>query len=93
MRVFVSYTSKDPAITNEKLRQVESRIKPFAEIFIDRLHNEEGNQKCVNRELSRCDVLLQLISPQYHSEWVQKEILTARKKKKPIIKVGVLRNY
>ena len=89
MRVFVSYTSKDPAITIEKLMQVESCIKPFAEIFIDKLHNEEGNQRRVDRELNRCDVLLQLISPQYHSEWVQKEILTARKKKKTVIKVGI----
>lgn len=89
MRLFVSYTSKDPALTNEKLIQVESRIKPFARVFIDRLHNEDGNQKRVDRELSRCDAVLQLISPQYHSEWVQKEIITARKKKKPVIKIGI----
>ena len=86
MKVFVSYTSKDPAITDEKLILVESRIKSFSEVFIDRLHNEEGNQRRVDKELSRCDVVLQIISPQYHSEWVQKEILTARKKEKPVIK-------
>lgn len=89
MRFFISYTSKDPAITKEKLLQVESRIKPFAKVFIDKLHNEGGNQRRVYRELSRCDALLQLISPQYYSEWVQKEVLTARKKKKPVIKVGI----
>ena len=89
MRVFVSYTSKDPVITDEKLILVESRIKSFSEVFIDRLHNEEGNQRRVDKELSRCDVVLQIISPQYHSEWVQKEILTARKKGKPVIKIGI----
>ena len=89
MKVFVSYTSKDPAITDEKLILVESRIKSFSEVFIDRLHNEEGNQRRVDKELSRCDVVLQIISPQYHSEWVQKEILTARKKEKPVIKIGI----
>ena len=89
MKVFVSYTSKDPAITDEKLILVESRIKSFSEVFIDRLHNEEGNQRRVDKELSRCDVVLQIISPQYHSEWVQREILTARKKEKPVIKIGI----
>lgn len=44
MRVFISYTSKDPAITDEKLRQVENRIRPFAKVFIDRIHNMKRKQ-------------------------------------------------
>lgn len=86
MKVFVCYTSKDPAITDEKLKQVENRIKPHAKVFIDRLHNKKGKQCRVEKELKGCDIVLQLVSSQYKSEWVQKELVTARKKGKPVIK-------
>lgn len=89
MKVFVSYTSKDPAVTKAKLEQVERKITPFAKVFIDLLPNERGKQRCVDRELRRCDVVLQLVSPQYKSEWVQKELITARKNGKSVIKVGI----
>ena len=62
MRVFISYTSKDPAITDEKLRQVENRIRPFAKVFIDRIHNMKRKQCRVELELYRCDVLLCLMT-------------------------------
>lgn len=89
MKVFVSYTSKDPAVTKAKLEQVEKKITPFAKVFIDLLHNERGKQCRVDRELRRCDVVLQLVSPQHKSEWVQKELITARKNGKTVIKVGM----
>lgn len=89
MRVFVSYTSKDPVMTDEKLRQVENRIKPFAKVFIDRLHNKRKKQCRVNIELCRCDVVLCLVSTQHKSQWVQKELVKARKSDKPVIKTGV----
>lgn len=89
MKVFVSYTLKDPAVAKEKLEQVEEKIKPFAKVFIDLLHNEKGKQRRVDRELRSCDVVLLLDSPKYESDWVQKEIMTARKKDKPIIKIGI----
>ena len=89
MKVFVSYTSKDPAVTKEKLEQVEAKIKPFAKVFIDLLHNEKGNQNKVECELRRCDFVLHLLSPKHPSDWVQKEVLTARKKGKPVIKIGI----
>lgn len=87
MKVFVSYTSRDPAVTKTKLEQVEKKITPYAKVFIDLLHNKRGKQRRVNRELRRCDVVLQLVSPRYKSEWVQKELITARKNGKTIIKV------
>lgn len=89
MRVFVSYTSKDPVLTDEKLRRVEERIRPFAKVFIDRLHNKRHKQCRVNFELCRCDVVLCLVSTQYKSQWVQKELVKARKSDKPVIKIGV----
>lgn len=89
MKVFVSYTSKDPAVTKTKLEQVEKKITPFAEVFIDLLHNEIGKQGRVDHELRRCDVVLHLVSPQYKSEWVQKELITARKNGKTVIKIGL----
>lgn len=89
MKVFVSYTLKDPAVAREKLEQVDAKLKSFSKVFIDLLHNEKGKQRRVDRELRRCDVVLQLDSPKYESDWVQKEIMTARKKDKPIIKIGI----
>ena len=53
------------------------------------MHNEKGRQSRVNRELRHCDVFLQLVSPDHPSEWVTKEVLTARKKGKTVIKVNV----
>ncbi len=89
MRVFISYTSKDPAITDEKLRQVENRIRPFAKVFIDRIHNMKRKQCRVELELYRCDVLLCLASNQHKSQWVQKELVKAKKGGKPVIKIGL----
>ena len=89
MRVFVSYTTKDPAVTKEKLEAVEARLRPLANVFIDLLHNEKGQQRKVNAELSRSDIVLQLVSPKHQSEWVQKELLEARKNSKPVVKVGI----
>ena len=51
MRVFVSYTVKDPAITDDSLQKVEARIKAFAKVFIDKIHNKEGGQRRVDFEL------------------------------------------
>lgn len=89
LRVFVSYTTKDPAVTKEKLELVESRIKPVAKVFIDLLHNEKGTQIRVNNELCDSDIVLLLESPQYKSDWVQKEIDTAIKMRKHIIKLTI----
>lgn len=88
-RVFVSYTSKDPLITDERLKQIESRIQPFAYVFIDRLHNKQGGQSRVEFELSQCDVLMHLVSPQYESKWVQQELDLAKKKGKPVFETTV----
>lgn len=88
-RVFISYTSKDPSITEERLRMVEAKLKSFASVFIDRLHNKRGGQSRVNLELWRCDALIQLVSTEHQSEWAQKELLTARKKRKPVVKISI----
>lgn len=88
MRLYVSYTSTDPMISNENLNLVESRIKPYADVFIDILHNKDKNQKKIEKEVSKCDAVLQLVFPQSHSE-IHKDILTALKENKPIIKVSV----
>ena len=88
-RIFVSYTSKDPYITEERLKQVESKLAPFASVFIDRIHNKCGRQCRVNFELFRCDIMIQLVSTGYMSKWSQKELLTARKKGKPVLKISM----
>lgn len=89
MRVFVCYTSKDPAVTKEKLERVDMMIKAFSKCFIDLLHNKKGRQWWVNYELCRSDVILQIVSPDYPSEWVQKELIFARKKGKPVVKIDI----
>lgn len=90
MRVFVSYTFKDPAISEDSLRKIETQIEPFAKVFIDKIHNKKGGQRRVDFELWRSDIVLHLSSSSgYSSKWVQKELITARKKEKPIVKVSV----
>ena len=88
-RIFISYTSKDPSITEERLRMVEAKLKPFASVFIDRLHNKRGGQYRVNLELWRCDALIQLVSAEYQSAWAQKELMSARKRAKPVVKISI----
>lgn len=88
-RIFISYTSKDPAVSEERLKAVDAKLKPFASVFIDRLHNKKGGQHRVNWELWRCDALIQLVSVEYQSEWTQKELMTARKKRKPVVKITI----
>lgn len=88
-RVFISYTSKDPLITDERLKQIEYRLQPFAFVFIDRLHNKRGGQSRVEFELFRCDVLIHLLSPLYESEWVQKELDLAKQKGKPVFETTI----
>lgn len=89
MRVFISYTTRDPAVTDDKLKLVEARLKPIAKVFIDKLHNTKGNQACVDFELWRSDLVLNIHSPKFKSEWVQKELAIARKRHKPIVKVSI----
>ncbi len=88
-RLFISYTSKDPAISEERLRIVETKLKPFASVFIDKLHNKNGGQCRVNLELWRCDALIQLVSADYQSEWAKKELMTARKRRRPVVKITI----
>ncbi len=89
MRVFVNYISGDPAIANEKLCEIEAKLKPYATVFISNVHNKKGKQFRRNIELFRSDLILQLLSPNHLSEIEQKEIVIARKKNKPIIKITV----
>lgn len=88
-RFFISYTSKDPSITDERLGMVETKLKSFASVFIDRLHNKHGGQYRVNFELWRCDALIQLVSAGYQSEWARKELITAIKNGKPVVKISI----
>lgn len=85
MRLFISYTSKDSAITLDALIEIEARLKPYAYVFIDRLHNKSGGQARVDHELSLCDVLVQIVSQGYESEWVRKEVHFARQNHKTIL--------
>ena len=88
-RIFISYTSKDPAVSEERLKIVETKLKPFASVFIDKLHNKKGGQCRVNLELWRCDALIQLVSAGHQSEWAKRELITARKRRKPVVKISI----
>lgn len=89
MRVFVSYTTKDPAITIEKLKLVENHLNTKSRVFIDKLHNINGGQLRVNYELCRSDIVLHLISNKYKSKWVDKELLVARRRKIIIVEITI----
>lgn len=89
MRLFISYTSKDPNVTKDALIQLEQKITPFANVFIDLLHNKKGKLHRVYAELNRSDIVLQIVSLGYESKWVEKELYYARKMGKPILKASI----
>ena len=68
MRVFVSYISGEPVIANEKLCEIETKLKPYATVFISNIHNKKGKQFRRTIELFRSDLILQLLSPNHLSE-------------------------
>lgn len=87
MRVLICYSSNDSAITNEKLKQLEGRIIPYATVYYDK--PDSSNECCLKRMRRRCDVVLQLVSPYSYNQCNSTVLIRARKDNKPIIKIDI----
>lgn len=87
MRVLICYSSNDSAITNEKLKQLEGRIIPYATVYYDK--PDSSNECCLKRMRRRCDVVLQLVSPYFDNQYNSTVLIRARKDNKPIIKIDI----
>lgn len=91
MKIFVSYTMADGLVTVGSLKKLAYKLKCLGEIYIDILDNdssEEMKQERVEMELTSSDLVILVDSPKVmQSSWVEKELLLAKKKSLPIIKL------
>lgn len=85
MKIFISYTVHDKAITDVLLKKIGHEMSSFAEPYIDLL-KENSLQENVEKAV-RESALLLLIETRnvYKSKWVEKELEIARKYNIPII--------
>lgn len=95
MKLFVSYTMRDGFITPSLLKTIEKiLISEGHTVFIDYLNNDsEKKQERVIRELKSSDQVLLLITPKVkQSEWVNKELVCARRNKIDVIPCTIENN-
>lgn len=85
MKIFISYTVHDKAVTDVLLKKIGREMSSFAEPYIDLL-NENSLQENVEKAV-RESALLLLIETEnvYKSKWVEKELEIARKCNIPIV--------
>ena len=84
MKVFLSYTLINKDNTFESLKNIQSHLMEFCDIYIDLFENEKSQEK-VESELQKCDLLLIVKTDNvFKSQWVKKELMLAKRFKKPI---------
>jgi hypothetical protein len=85
IKIFVSYTVHDGAVTKVLLEKIKQRISSFAEPYIDLL-NENTLQETVEKAVRESALLLVILTEKvYESKWVAKELEIAREYDIPII--------
>ena len=84
LKVFLSYTLINKDNTFESLKNIQSHLMEFCDIYIDLFENEKSQEK-VESELQKCDLLLIVKTDNvFKSQWVKKELTLAKRFKKPI---------
>lgn len=84
LKIFLSYTLINKDNTFESLKNIQSHLMEFSDIYIDLFENERSQEK-VESELQKSDLLLIVKSDNvFKSQWVQKELELAKSFKKPI---------
>lgn len=85
IKIFVSYTVHDGAVTKVLLEKIKQRLSSFAEPYIDLL-NENTLQESVEKAVRESALLLVILTEKvYESKWVAKELEIARECNIPII--------
>lgn len=78
MKIFVSYTLKDPHVTLEKLGRLQHELSKLGVVFVDILDNDsKDKQRRVILELKQCDLFI-LVYTEYSSQWMEYECAMAR---------------
>lgn len=91
MKVFVSYTRRDGAVTNSLLQSLHSFLAEVCEPFVHAIEEPHlrHQQLGVFLALLRCHLIVLIVSPGYaHSPWVRLEILLGRMLFRPIIRIN-----
>jgi hypothetical protein len=88
MKVFVSYTTKDRAVTKELLANFSKQLEMYGDVFVDLLDNDSTDKQArVLFELNQSDLLVLLETKNiYNSPWVALELENAKKRHIPIKK-------
>lgn len=90
-KVFVSYTLRDKDLTIEKLQALKRQLPLNCDSFVDIIDNDsEDKQARVERELQKCDRLVQINSPRLQeSPWALHEFFEALTRKIPINRIDI----
>lgn len=85
-KIFLSYTSNDPNITEQQLKKIRDRLSKF-EVYIDLLDNVSLNwQKEIFDKICECDFVVVLEPSNVEtSKWVKNEIELAKVANKSIV--------
>ncbi|OPC03169.1 hypothetical protein BAS10_17795 [Elizabethkingia meningoseptica] len=89
--IFVSYTTLDPEINENLLKDIEKILLEYGNVFIDLLHNDSVEpQKRVIQELDKADILIVINTKSINdSKWVNFEIKKSNIKKIRIVKLSI----
>ena len=87
IRVFISYSGKDKKMAGEIARVMKSlRMKPF--LAHDDIVAGEQWKEAVRKEICECDMLVALVTPNFHkSEYTEQEAGAAWVLEKPILAI------
>ena len=91
-RVFISYTKRDGAVTNRLLQRLYDNLNEISSPFIDALRPQPQRfqQFAVIKALLCSHFLLVVESPSvYSSPWVRLELLLAKLRLLPVLRISV----
>ena len=95
MNIFVSYTLRDRILSVSLLRRINTVLSGLGTPYIDLLHNNSIDpQHHVLEMVDLSTVLIACITPRFfQSEWVQEELMMARKRQLPIFYLHMERGW
>ena len=91
-RVFISYTKRDGAVTNPLLQRLYDNLNEISSPFIDALRPQSHRfqQLAVIKALLCSHFLLVVESPSvYSSPWVRLELILAKLRLLPVLRISV----
>ena len=94
MKIFISYTTRDPYVQLNFLHSVAEVVANFGDPFVDLIHNNATDKQAhVESKLVAADLMLLISSESVpKSQWVQWELQKAKSEQIPILSVPIMIN-